>query len=72
MLKSFPYEDSHHMPWKYDVSSLTKRRSAPISLWVCLAKPVENKVTIEEAKEFLKIIRNLEYIVIQQLNKSLA
>ena len=30
---------------------------------------VRNKITTEEAKEFLKIIRNSEYIVIQQLNK---
>ena len=32
-------------------------------------EPVKNKVTIEEAEEFLKIIRNSEYNVIQYLNK---
>ena len=25
MLKSFPYEDSHHVPWKYDVSLISTR-----------------------------------------------
>ena len=29
-----------------------------------IAKPVRNRVITEEAKEFLKIIRNLEYSVI--------
>ena len=31
-----------------------------------------NRVTTEEGEEFLKIIRNSEYCVIQQLNKSPA
>lgn len=33
-------------------------------------EPVRNKVTIEEAKEFLKTILKADYSVIQQLNKS--
>nr|XP_023872982.1 uncharacterized protein LOC111985560 [Quercus suber] len=33
------------------------------------AEPVRNKVITKEAEEFLKIIRNSEYDVIQQLNK---
>ena len=33
---------------------------------------VRSIVTIEEAKEFLKVIKNSEYNVIQQLNKSPA
>ena len=33
------------------------------------AKPIRNGVTTEEAKEFLKVIKNSEYSVIQQLNK---
>ena len=36
------------------------------------AEPVRNRVTTEEAEEFLKVIRNLEYNVIRQLNKSPA
>ena len=36
------------------------------------AEPVGNRVTIGEAKEFLKVIRNLEYSVIHLLNKSPA
>ncbi|KAL0008493.1 hypothetical protein SO802_009995 [Lithocarpus litseifolius] len=32
-------------------------------------KPVRNRITIKEAEEFLKIVRNSEYSVIQQLNK---
>jgi len=36
------------------------------------AELVKNKVTIEEAKEFLKTIRKADYSVIQQLNKSPA
>ncbi|KAL0009859.1 hypothetical protein SO802_004967 [Lithocarpus litseifolius] len=36
------------------------------------AEPIRNRVRTEEAKEFLKVIRNSEYSVIQQLNKSLA
>ena len=35
-------------------------------------EPVRNRVTTEEGEEFLKIIRNSEYCVIQQLNKSPA
>ena len=34
-----------------------------------IAELVKNRVTIEEAEEFLKAIRNSEYSVIQQLNK---
>ena len=101
MLKSFPYEDSHRVPWKYDVSlistrigkeevcsnissglsrltksgrcytpeELEKRRK---EIDKSTAEPVRDRVTTEEAQEFLKVIRNLEYNVIQQLNKSLA
>ena len=36
------------------------------------AEPVRNRVTTEKAEEFLKVIRNAEYSVIQQLNKSSA
>ena len=36
------------------------------------AELVRNRVTTKEAKEFLKIIINLEYSVIQQLNRSPA
>ena len=35
------------------------------------AEPFRNRVTTGEAEEFLKVIRSLEYNVIQQLNKSL-
>ena len=37
-----------------------------------IAKPVRNRVTTEEAEEFLKVIKNLEYSVIHLLNKSPA
>ena len=98
MPKSFPYEDSHCVPWKYHVSLISTRtrkeevcsnissslprltrsgccytpeelekRRKEVSKGI--AKPVRNRVTIEEAKKFLKIIRNLEYSVTQQLNK---
>ena len=33
---------------------------------------VRNRVTIKEVEEFLKVIRNSEYSVIQQLNNLLA
>ena len=82
MPKIFPYEDSHRVPRKYDgslsLSGLTRsgryytpeeleKRKKEIGKGT--VKPVKDKVTIEEAKEFLKVIRNLEYSVIQQLNK---
>ena len=94
MPKLFPYEDSHHVLWKYDVSLISTRtgkeeicsnissalfrltrsgryytleelekRSKEIDKGT--TEPVRNRVTIEEAKEFLKIIRNSEYSVIQ-------
>ncbi|KAL0001302.1 hypothetical protein SO802_015083 [Lithocarpus litseifolius] len=98
MPKPFAYKDSHHVPWKYDVSlistrigkdevcsnillglsrltrsdrcytpkELEKRRK---EMGKGAAKPDRNRVTTEEAEEFLKIIRNSEYSVIQQLNK---
>ena len=101
MSKLFPYEDSHHVPWKYYVSLISARTrkeefcsniSSGLSgltrsgscyspkelekrrkeISKCTVEPVRNRVTTEEAEEFLKIIRNSEYNVIQQLNKSLA
>ena len=94
MLKPFPYEDSHHVPWKYDVSfiytrtgkeevcsnissglsrltrsgccytpeELEKRRK---EVSKGTAEPIRNRVTTKEAEEFLKVIRNSEYSVIQ-------
>ena len=91
--KLFPYKDSHHVPWKYDVflistrigkeevcsnissglfgltrsgrchtlEELEKRRK---EIGKNTATPVRNRVTTEEAREFLKIIRNSEYNVI--------
>ena len=101
MPKPFPYEDSHHVPWKYDVSLISTRTrkeevcsniSSGLSRLIrsghCytseelkkrrkeigkgIAEPVRNRVMTEEANEFLKVIRNSKYNVIQQLNKSLA
>ena len=101
MPKPFPYEDSHRVPWKYDVSlistqtrkeevcsnissglsGLTKsghcytpeeleKRRKEISKGI--VKPVRSRVTTKEVEEFLKVIRNSKYSVIQQLNKSPA
>ncbi|KAK9997934.1 hypothetical protein SO802_017537 [Lithocarpus litseifolius] len=53
----------------YTPEELEKRRK---EIGKGTAKPVRNRVTTEEAEEFLKIIRNSEYSVIQQLNKSQA
>ena len=101
MSKPFPYEDSHRIPWKDDVSLISTRigkeevcfnitsslsgltRSGRCytpeeiekrrkEIGKSTAKPVRNRVITEEAEEFLKIIRNSEYSVIQQLNRSLA
>ena len=101
MPKPFPYEDSHRIPWKDDVSLISTRTgkeevcsniSSSLSgltrsghcytpeeiekrrkeIGKSTAKPVRNRVITEEAEEFLKIIRNSEYSVIQQLNRSLA
>ena len=101
MLKPFPFEDSHRVPWKYDLSLLSTRTGkeevcSNISLGLSgltrsghcytlnelekrrkkigkgTAEPVKNRDITEEAEEFLKIIRNSEYSVIQQLNKSPA
>ena len=98
MPKSFPYEDSHRVPWKYDVSSISTRtgkeevcsnissglygltRSGRFctpeelekrrkEIGKGTAKPVKSRVTTQEAEKFLKVIRNSEYSVIQQLNK---
>ena len=98
MPKLFPYEDSHCVPWKYDVSlistrtrkdeacsnissglsrltrsghcytleELEKRRKETDNSTV---ESVKNRVTTKEAEEFLKIIRNSKYIVIQQQNR---
>jgi len=92
--KPFPYENSHRVPWKYDVSLISTQIEkeevcSNISLglsrptrsgrcytpkelekkkerdWQRYSKPVKNRVTTEEAEEFLKIIRYLEYSVIQ-------
>jgi len=95
MPKPFPYEDSHCVPWKYDVSlistrigkeevysnissglsgltrsghcytpeELEKRRK---EIAKGTTKPVRNKVTTKEAEEFLEIIKNSKYNVIQQ------
>ena len=101
MSKPFPYEDSHRIPWKDDVSLISTRIgkeevcfniSSSLSgltrsgrcytleeiekrrkeIGKSTTKPVRNRVITEEAEEFLKIIRNSEYSVIQQLNRSLA
>ena len=101
MPKSFPYEDSHRVPWKYDVSLIStwtrkEKVCSNISLGIsgitrsgCCYTPdelekrrkeigkgivelVRNRIITEEDEEFLKIIRNSEYCVIQQLNKSPA
>ena len=100
MPKLFPYEDSHCIPWKYDVSLISTRTRKEVCSNISLGlfgltrsgccytpeelekmrkkigkgtvEPVRNKVTTEKAEEFLKVIRNSEYNVIQQLNKSLA
>ena len=53
----------------YTSEELEKRRK---EIGKGTVEPVRNIVTTEEAKEFLKVIRNLEYSVIQQLNKSPA
>ena len=101
MLKPFLYEDSHRVPWKYDVSLISTRtrkekvcsnissRLSGLSRSGCCytleelekrrkeigkstAELVRNRVTTEEAEEFLKIIRNSKYSLIQQLNRSPA
>ena len=93
MPKPFPYEDSHHVPWKYDaslISTQTGKEKVYSNISLSLSRltrscrcytpkklemrrkeigkgtiePVRNKVTIEEAEEFLKVIRNSEYSVI--------
>ena len=98
MPKLFPYEDSHCVPWKYNVSLISiqtgkEKVCSNISLGLSVltrsghcytleelekrrkgigkgtTKLVRNRVTTEEAEEFLKIIRNSEYSVIQQLNR---
>ena len=85
MPKPFPYEDSHRVPWKYDVSLISTQTekeevcsniSSGLSgltrnghcytpeelknrrkeIGKSTTKPVRNKVTTEEAKEFLKVI----------------
>ena len=93
MSKPFPYEDSHRVPWKYDVSLITiqigkEELCSNISLGLsrltrsgrCYTleelenrrkeivkgtdEPIRGRVTAEEAEEFLKVIKNSEYIVI--------
>jgi len=51
----------------YTPKELEKRRK---EIDKSTAEPVKNRVTTKEAEEFLKIIRNSEYGVIQQLNRS--
>ena len=51
----------------YSPEELEKRRK---EIGKGTAEPIRNWVTTEEAEEFLKIIRNSEYGVIQQLNRS--
>ena len=53
----------------YTLKELEKRRK---EIGKGTVEPVRDKVTIEEAEEFLKVIRKSEYSVIQQLNKSPA
>ena len=100
MPKPFPYKDSHHVSWKYDVTLISTQTGKEevcfnVSLgseltrsgWCYTPKELEkrrkenskgtaelvkNRVTTEEAEEFLKTIRKADYSVIQQLNKSLA
>ena len=50
----------------YTLEELEKRRK---KIGKGAVELVRNRVTTEEAEEFLKVIRNSEYIVIQQLNK---
>ena len=50
----------------YTLEKLEKRRK---EIGKGTTEPIRNKVIIGEAKEFLKVIRNLEYSVIQQLDK---
>ena len=51
----------------YTLEELEKRRK---EIGKGTTELVRSRVMIEEAKEFLKVIRNSEYSVIQQLNKS--
>ena len=53
----------------YNPEELEKRRK---EVGKGTTKPIRNRVTTEEAEEFLKVIKNSEYSVIQQLNKSPA
>ena len=53
----------------YTLEELEKRRK---EIGKSTVKPVKNWVTIKEAEEFLNIIRNSYYSVIQQLNRLLA
>ena len=53
----------------YTFEDLEKRRK---EIGKGIVEPVRNRVTTKEAEEFLKVIRNSEYSVIQQLNKLLA
>ena len=50
----------------YTLEELEKRRK---EIGKSTVKPVKNWVTIKEAEEFLNIIRNSYYSVIQQLNR---
>ena len=98
VLKLFPYEHSHRVPWKYDVSLIstqTKKEEIYSNISSGLSRhtrsgrcytpeelekrrkeirkgttePVRSKVTTEEIEEFLKVIKNSKYSVIQKLNK---
>ena len=54
---------------RYTLEELGKRRK---EIGKGIAEPVRNRVTTEEAEEVLKIIKNSEYSVIQQLYMSPA
>ena len=93
MPKPFPYKDSHHVPWKYNVALISIRTGkeevcSNVSLGLSkltrsgqyytleelekrrkeigkdTAKPIRNRVTTEEAEEFLKTIQKAYYSVI--------
>ena len=55
--------------WCHTLEELEKSRK---EIGKGIVDPVRNKVTTEDAEEFLKIIQKADYSVIQLLNKSLA
>ena len=93
MLKPFPYQDSHRVPWKYNVTLISTRTGKEeicfnissgltglIRSGRCytpkelekrrkkidksIVDPIKNRVTIEEAGEFLKTIWKADYNMI--------